>query len=228
MDTIEINAPSIQQHNAQFAREAQIVREVDRILRLQRFPFERVWVDLRFDYGISDHSTSKAVLMQINGEVHGTIEIRFQGLYIWHDFATFFNEVVPHEMAHALMEVRLAEKGQKIDKPHDEDWMDLVLEINPEVEPVAKVKGEFDERIVKLQKGGMACACECGGIDGFEVFPNTPSANVKLRNEDLMCSTCNSAYAKVQQEQWPEAIHSALKFYEGVLAIKVYHAPLSR
>lgn len=227
MDTIEISAPTIQQHNAQYAREGEIVREVDRILRLRLFPCERVWVDVRFDYGMAEHSASKVTLMQINGEVHGTAEIRFQGLFVWQDFNTFFHEVIPHELAHVLMEVRSAERGTTPEKGHSDEWIDLVLDINADAEPAAKVKGEFDDRAIKLNKGGIACECDCDDLSAFVVVANTPSSAMKLRNEELSCTECHSAYRRVQGEL-PAEIASSLKFYESVMAMKVHHALLSR
>ena len=158
MDILEIETRTIKQHNAQINREAEIVREVDRLLLLKLFPSQRIWVDVRFDYGMADHSASKVTLLEINGDQHGIAEIRFQGLFIWQDFATFFKEVIPHEIAHVLLEVRCAERGMSVEQAHGDEWVDQVLDLNPDAEPAAKVKGEFDERPIKLQKGGIACA----------------------------------------------------------------------
>lgn len=228
METIEINAPSIQQHNAQFSREAEIVREIDRILRLHLFPSDRIWIDVRFDYGMADHSSSKAELLSINGEIHGTVEIKLQGIYLWQDFQVFISEVIPHELAHVLIEVDCAMRGTKVEKPHDEAWCEKLSQIDPEVEPASKVKGEFDERPVRAGKGGVVCACECGGVDAVSVFPNTPATAVKLRNQELECTQCNSAYARLKPEEWPDEIRSAFKFYEGVVEVKIHNSPLTR
>lgn len=228
MDIKEISAPTVQQHNAQTSREAEVVREVDRILRLRLFPSERVWVDVRFDYGMAEHSASKIALLQINGELHGTAEIRFQGLFIWQDFATFFAEVIPHELAHVLMELRWAERGVSPEKGHSDEWVELVLDINQDAEPAAKVKGEFDDRPIKLQKGGIACECDCDDLSAFVVLSNTPSTLMKMKNDDLCCSECHSAYRRVAKDSWPVEISAALKFYEGMMGLKTHHAPLSR
>lgn len=228
MDIRKVTAPSIKQHNAQSSREAEIVREIDRILRLQSFPLERVWVDVRFDYSMAEHSASKVSLLQINGELHGTAEIRLQGLFIWQDFATFMHEVIPHELAHVLLELRWAEKGQAPEKGHGDEWTDTVLDINPDAEPAAKVKGNFDDRPIKLQKGGIACECDCDDLDAFVVVANTPASVMKLKGEVHTCSECQSAYRRVTNSSWPNEISIALKFYEGVMACKVHHPLLSR
>ncbi|NVL48609.1 hypothetical protein F2S72_01185 [Pseudomonas syringae pv. actinidiae] len=228
MDIIKIETKTIKQHNAQINREAEIVREVDRILRLRLFPSNRVWVDVRFDYGMADHSASKVTLLEIDGKQHGIAEIRFQGLFIWQDFSMFFNEVIPHEIAHVLLELRCAERGISVEKAHGDDWVEMVLDLNPDAEPAAKVKGEFDDRPIKLQKGGIACECDCDDLSAFVVVPNTPTTVMKLKGEDLTCQECHSAYRKISKEQLPQELRAALSFYEGVMGLKVHHAQLSR
>lgn len=228
MDTIEIDATTIKQHNAQINREAEIVREVDRILRLRLFPWQRVWVDVRFDYGMADHSASKLTLLEINGEQHGIAEIRFQGLFIWQDFATFFKEVIPHEIAHVLLELRCAERGVTLEKAHGDEWVDLVLDLHPDAEPAAKVKGEFDERPIKLHKGGIPCECDCDDLTAFVVMANTPTTVMKLKNEDVCCQGCHSAYRRISKEKLPPELIAALTFYDGVMGFKIHHPQLSR
>ena len=228
MDILEIETRTIKQHNAQINREAEIVREVDRLLLLKLFPSQRIWVDVRFDYGMADHSASKVTLLEINGDQHGIAEIRFQGLFIWQDFATFFKEVIPHEIAHVLLEVRCAERGMSVEQAHGDEWVDQVLDLNPDAEPAAKVKGEFDERPIKLQKGGIACECDCDDLSAYVVLANTPTTLMKLKNEDLSCKECHSAYRRISKEQLPAELVAALTFYEGVMGSKVHHAQLSR
>lgn len=228
MDTIEIATNTIKQHNAQINREAEIVREVDRLLRLRLFPSNRVWVDVRFDYGMADHSASKVTLLEINGEQHGIAEIRFQGLFLWQDFSTFFNEVIPHEIAHVLLELRCAERGVSAEKGHGDDWVELVLDLYPDAEPAAKVKGEFDDRPIKLHKGGISCECDCDDLSAFVVVANTPTTIMKLKKEELTCPECHSAYRRISKEQLPSELVAALNFYDGVMGFKVHHAQLSR
>lgn len=228
MEIKSLTVSAIQQHNAQAARQAEIVKEIDRMLKLMSFPYERVWVDVRFDYQISEHSMSKIKLMQINGEHHGVVEIKLQSLFIWQDFEAFFNEVIPHEIAHVIQDLRRAQSGLEASKGHDEEWMDLVLEMNPDVEPAAKVKGEFDDRPVKLHKGGIGCVCDCGDLESFAAFSNTNTTIMKLKNEDLTCQFCGSAYTRVSQDQWPEEIVKAMAFFRVVQDEQLQHPVLSR
>jgi predicted SprT family Zn-dependent metalloprotease len=228
METKSFTATAIQQHNAQTDRQAEIVKEIDRMLRLMSFPYERVWVDVRFDYTMTDHSASKMKLLSINGEHHGVVEIRLQPLFIWQDFETFFNEVIPHELAHVIQELRAALEGRDSPKGHDDEWMDLVMEMNPDIEPSAKVKGWFDDRPIKLHKGAIPCACDCDDMDAFAVFANTNATVVKLKNDELSCQFCLSPYRRIGNELWPAEIIKAMEFYRYVQAEQVQHPALSR
>lgn len=146
MDTTDLTFDHIEQHNAEYAREVQLAKEISRLLKAQKFPDDRIWVDLRFDYSMTDHSSSSVELINISGEVHGIAVLRFQGLFLYQDFASMFEEVVPHELAHILQAIQAKESGQEITKPHEEDWQDLVAELAPNATPLAKVKGLFDDR----------------------------------------------------------------------------------
>tara|TARA_R110001606_G_scaffold398765_2_gene578829 strand:- start:86217 stop:86903 length:687 start_codon:yes stop_codon:yes gene_type:complete len=228
MDIRTLDAPAIHQHNCQTAREVEVALEVDRLLRLLEFPFESTWVDLRFDPLLAEHSASKVTAMAINGDVHGVAEIRLQPLFLFHDFRTFFEEVIPHEVAHVVLSARRICDGSDNSKPHDDEWVELVSEINPDCEPAAKVKGEFDDRPIKIHKGGLVCTCDCCDLDSIAVFPNTASTAQKLKSEELACSHCFSPYRKTPQEDWPAELKPCLAFYQQLIDFKAIHPILSR
>jgi predicted SprT family Zn-dependent metalloprotease len=228
MDTTDLTFDHIEQHNAEYAREVQLAKEVSRLLKMQKFPDDRIWVDLRFDYSMPDHSASSLELIKISGEVHGVAVIRFQGLFLYQDFASMFEEVVPHELAHVLQAIQAKELDQEILKPHEEDWQDLVGELAPNATPIAKVKGLFDDRPIKLLKGNIGTICECGDDDAFAVFADTPTVSIKLKNEELNCTSCKFPYVRADRPQWPEKVLREMKFLEGVKAEKLHHAPLQR
>lgn len=228
METTDLTFDHIEQHNAEYAREVQLAKEVSRLLKLQKFPDDRIWVDLRFDYSMPDHSASALELIKISGEVHGIAVIRFQGLFLYQDFTSMFEEVVPHELAHVLQAIQAKENGQEISKPHEEEWQDIVAKLAPDSTPSAKVKGLFDDRPIKLLKGQTATACECGDDDAFAVFADTPAVSSKLGNEELTCTSCKFPYARIERSQWPEKILREMKFLEGVKAVKLHHPQLQR
>jgi predicted SprT family Zn-dependent metalloprotease len=229
MDTTDLDFDHIEQHNAQYAREVQLAKEVSRLLKSQKFPDNRIWVDLRFDYSMPDHSASSVELINISGEVHGVAVLRFQGLFLYQDFKAMFEEVVPHEVAHILQEIKAKENNTVISKPHEQDWQDMVEDLSPEATPSAKVKGQFDDRAIKLLKGGIATTCECGDDEAFAVFADTPGVSAKLHEEELTCTTCKFAYVRTNdRSKWPEKVLRDMKFLEGVKAVKLHHAQLQR
>lgn len=228
MDNTDLIFDHIEQHNAEYAREVQLAKEVSRLLKMQKFPDDRIWVDLRFDYSMTDHSASSLELIKISGEVHGIAVLRFQGMFLYQDFDSMFNEVVPHELAHVLQGIQAKESGQEIEKPHEVEWQDLVSELSPDATPLAKVKGLFDDRAIKLLKGNIGTVCECGGEEAFAVFADSPTVSIKLKNEELTCSTCKFPYVRTDRSTWPEKILDEMKFLEGVKAVKLHHPQLQR
>ncbi|WGK63364.1 hypothetical protein QAO71_17635 (plasmid) [Halopseudomonas sp. SMJS2] len=218
----------IEQHNAEYPREIQIAKEVSRLLKSVQFPDDRVWVDLRFDYSMSDHSSSSLDLMRISGDLHGIAVVKINGLYLHQDFISTFNEVVPHELAHIIHELNCKDSDLDPGKKHSEDWEDIAAQLSPEANPCSKVKGLFDDRASKILKGGVCVECECGDEDAFAVFPNSVATASKLRTEDLLCKQCTFPYVRVTKEKWPDKVKADIGFLEGVRAIKFHHQHLQR
>lgn len=228
MDKTSLTFDLLEQHNAEYPREVQIARELSRLLKTVSFPDDRIWIDLRFDYSMAEPSASSVDLIRISGEVHGVAIIKFHGLYLHQDFTTMFAEALPHELAHVLHAIQAKETEAEISKPHDETWQELVGQLSPDASPTARIKGLFDDRAVRMLKGGVGVECECGDEDAFAVLPDTPSTAVKLRNEELTCTTCRFPYQRVDAERLPEKVRAELKFLEGVRAVKLHHAQLQR
>ncbi|MBF3053096.1 hypothetical protein HKW90_01570 [Pseudomonas aeruginosa] len=223
------NFTRIKQHNAEYPRELYVAKEVNRLLASVDFPAERVWLDLRFDPSITDPTSSTTDLMMISGEAHGIAVLRIQPLYLHQDMETIVNEAVPHELAHILHALDAKQKDEEIAKAHDEDWQEWLFTLAPDATPSAKVKGNFDERSVKLSKGGLAVECECGGEDGIAVIADTTGSAQKLRDEELECTSCKFPYHRLTPgSELPERIAADLKFLEGIKCIKLHHPPLQR
>lgn len=232
MNTENLKFPLIKQHNAEFAREIHAAMEVSRLLQKANFPGGDVWIDLRFDYALSDHSSSSLDVMVIRGQPHGIVKLNLQALFLMQDFETMIQQVIPHELAHILHGVKAKLEGNEIQKPHDEGWSDLFLELidaaNTDIEPAAKVRGDFDDRAVRLSKNGILVECECGDEESFEVIADTASNSAKLRNEELKCSTCKFPYVRFQGVSIPDRIAADMKFLEKIKCIKLQHTHLQR
>lgn len=221
--------PNLRQHNAEYPREHYAARVVDRMLSQLKFPSQRVWVDLRFDYTLSEHSVSKVDVILISGEAHGTVELRLHGLYLLQDFEAMVREVIPHEIAHVFHELDARINDFKVSKPHDDQWQNIFFRLAPDYEPLAKVKGEFDDRAIRLSKGGLLVRCECGGEEEFNVIASTTANAAKLRNEELKCSDCRFAYVRAEQGyEIPAKVQEDLKLLEHLSLNKLHHPALTR
>lgn len=232
MNTENLKFPLIYQHNAEYAREIQAAREVSRLLQKSNFPGDDVWIDLRFDYSLSDHSSSSIDVMLIRGQPHGIVKLNLQALFLMQDFEVMIQQVIPHEIAHIVHGVRAKVEGYEVQKPHDETWADLFLDLigggHGEIEPAAKVKGDFDDRAVRLSKSGILVECECGDDESFDVIADTPGNSAKLRNEDLKCTTCKFPYVRFKGDTVPERIAADQQFLEKIKCIKLQHTHLQR
>lgn len=224
-----IKLPNIHQHNAEYPREIHAARVVDQMLAKIKFPSKRVWIDLRFDYQLSEHSVSKVDVIQISGEAHGTVELRYQGLFLMQDFKSMIEEVIPHELAHVIHEIDAKVNDFKVSKPHDDVWQSFFCKLAPNVEPVAKVKGEFDDRAVRLSRGGIPVRCECGDEEEFNVIADSTANAAKLRNEELRCTVCKYPYTRIDASYpIPERVQESLKTLELLRPIKLHHPNIQR
>ena len=229
MTTENLKFPLITQHNAEYPREIQAAKEVSRLLTKVDFPGQDVWVDLRFDYSLVEHSSSNVDVILIRGQPHGIVRINLQALYLMQDFESMLMEVIPHELAHVLHDVKAKVDGFTIDKVHDDAWQHLVFKLQPDSEPLPKVRGEFDDRAVRLSKGGILIQCECGEEESFAVVADTAGNSAKLRTEDHKCGTCKFPYHRVDgQTLLPQRIKDDLAFLEKIKCIKFQHPHLQR
>lgn len=228
--TIEsLTLPNIRQHNAEYPREVYAAKLVDQLLSRIKFPAHRVWVDLRFDYNLTEHSVSKVDVMQISGEAHGVVVLQYQGMYLMQDFKAMVEEVIPHEIAHVLHEIDARVNDFKVSKPHDGVWEDFLFRLNPDATPSARVDGNFDDRAIRLIRGGIAVRCECGGDEEFAVIADSTANSAKLRNEELKCGQCKFPYVRIEPGYpIPDRVQTDQLALEKLKAIKLYHPALQR
>lgn len=230
MSTENLKFPHITQHNAQFPREVYAAREVSRLLQLVNFPGKDVWVDLRFDYALSDHSASSLEVILVRGEPHGIVKLSLHGLFLVQDFEAMIREVIPHEVAHVLDGVQARREDREVQKPHGEPWIEIFERLTRgdiDVEPLPKVKGNFDDRAVRLAKNGILVQCECGDDDSFQVVPGTNSNIAKLQSEELKCTDCKFPYVRFVGDV-PECITKTKQFLEKIQCHKIQHTHLHR
>lgn len=230
MSTENLKFPHITQHNAQFPREVYAAREVSRLFELVNFPSKDVWVDLRFDYTLADHSSSSLDVILVCGEPHGIVKLCLHGLFLVQDFEAMIREVIPHEIAHVLDGVQARREGREVQKPHGEPWIAIFERLTRgdiDVEPLPKVKGNFDDRAVRLAKNGILVQCECGDEESYQVFPGTTTNVAKLQAEELKCTACKFPYVRFVGAD-PECIANTKQFLEKIQCHKIQHTHLHR
>lgn len=218
----------VNQSNAEFERERIIQRRVESLLQGAKFPLDRIWVDLRFDWLMLEHSASAYELYRVAGEVHGVVRITFNGLFLMQDMEAMASEVVPHELAHVLQAVAAKERDEVVAKPHDEAWMEFFYGLAPDQDAAAKVKGSFDTRAIRLAKGGIAALCECGGDEAWDVFSSNPASQSKLKNGEQECKLCGCAYVIQDSGALPESIRNEIRVLEFIKCNKQHHTILRR
>lgn len=231
MNTENLKFPLITQHNAEYPREIHAAKEISRLLQKANFPGDDVWIDLRFDYALSDHSTSSIDVMLIRGAPHGIVKISLQGLFLMQDFEVMITQVIPHELAHVLHGVGAKVSGVEIQKPHDETWVgffDQLTGNDHDIEASAKVRGDFDDRAIRLSRSAILVQCECGDAESYEVVADTTGNSAKLSNEELKCSTCKFPYVRVSRDSLPKRIADDQTFLEKIKCIKLQHTHLQR
>lgn len=221
---------SVTQSNAEFERERMIQRRVESLLESEKFPVDRIWLDLRFDWLMLDHSSSAYELYRVANEVHGVVRINFNGLFLMQDMEAMAAEVVPHELAHVLQAVEAKERDEVISKPHDDTWMEYFYRLAPDEDAAAKVKGSglFDTRAIRLVKGGILAQCECGTDQSWEVFSSTPASQIKLKNGDHECSHCGCPFVIQDSGEMPESIRNEIRILEHLKCNKLHLAILRR
>ena len=220
---------NIHQHNAEYPREMFAVREVNRLLKTIKFPGQRIWMDVRFDYTLAEPTASSVDVMPISGEAHGQVALRIQGLFLTQDFKAMIEEALPHELAHIAHEIDARINNFKVQRPHDTAWQDFLLKMAPDATPGAKIQGDFDDRAIRLNRGGVGVICECGGDEAFSVIADSSANLAKLRNEELTCSTCKFPYTKtVEGFELPPRVKSAADFLESIKCTKLHHPHLQR
>lgn len=220
---------SVYQHNAQWARETHALKVVERLLERVRFPAQRVWVDLRFDYNLSEPAASSVDVIVSDGEAHGVVSLRLQGLFLMQDFQAMIDEAIPHELAHVCHEIDAKVNKFQVQKPHDADWQHFLKQLAPDATPSATIPGEFDDRAVKVLKGGIGVVCSCGGDEGFNVVAESAANAAKLRTRALLCKKCKYPYERSPDtESIPDKVKAEVKYLEEIKCLKLYHEPLKR
>lgn len=197
---------AIKASNAKSVLECHAVTLVRRYLAALQFPLDRIAVDVLFDYTMSTFASNNIDLKRLGNRTTGKIILKFNGLCLFQDTRAFFEDAIPHELAHVLDGIDTFENSVDVPKPHGEKWLSFLLRINSLSNQSVTCSENFDYRSIKMMNGGMPVRCICGGLEGFDVLPSTLKNQQDIKDNALICKSCESTFMVVDQSLVPEEI----------------------
>lgn len=204
----------IAEHNADHPYELQVCHEVARTLQSSAFPAKRIKVSIRFDPVLRSFSKHKPDLTMNGKRPEGTVELLYNSLFLMQDPVNFFNEVVPHELAHVLNGVSAYKSGLEVPE-HGHEWQDWLAKISSTASPSPSLPDtDFDDRAIILHSGGVLGVCACENDDRFHAYRNTGRKVGDLRKGDIECSRCGASVQLTELSEMPQKIRADLEYIQ--------------
>jgi predicted SprT family Zn-dependent metalloprotease len=193
--------------NADHPLEHEVVRVTKGYLDKMQWPFERLPV--RIQFGIRTVPSQSLVTAELsNGRLRGKVSIFYNYLYLLQRESLFITEIVPHEVAHVLATAESLRNGTKI-KEHGPEWQRWLMSLSINATPRASGPGDiFDDRAIRLFRGGIPVKCQCVGEDGFNVLP--PSSEQKVH--ETTCGRCDTAYSRTGRDSMTPEVAAAYEY----------------
>lgn len=197
-----------------FPLEHEVVRLVDRYLSTNGWNLARIPCFVEFGVRIRTPSDHELRLQGADGQGVPVGQLR-----LWYNFAylhqrpgEFLYDIVAHQCAHVLTEYEAARDGREV-ALHGEEWASWLARLSFQARPEASGPGAiFDDRAIRLQKGGLPGRCRCEGIAGFRVL-----ASVRRSGSDDSCPDCRTAPRPVTPEDVPTSIAEEIRFIQRTL-----------
>lgn len=187
--------------NADHPLEHEAARLTRAYLEKMSWPFDRMPVRIQFGVRtVSSQSMLNASL--VDGRLHGKASLFFNYLYLLQQEGPFLENVVPHEVAHILASAEAQRKGVEI-KEHGPEWQRWLMSLSINATPKSTGPGAiFDDRAIRLFKGGIPVHCQCEGDARFNVLPSTAEAKLGA----LSCDLCESLFVRTGRDEAPASI----------------------
>lgn len=199
-------------NNADHPRERHVMLLVEEMISIARFPLTRIRLSVEFSAILSDFASHKLNVELRNGRPHGNVSVTYNTLFLMQDPVTFFREVVPHQIAHVLNDVSALRTDQKV-LEHGLEWQEWLAVIAETATPSTTYPDAgFDDRAIKLHKGGVLCRCACQGDIAFNVVPNTGPQLSRLKQGSRKCKRCDDVFLICDLSETPPAIKQSLEF----------------
>jgi predicted SprT family Zn-dependent metalloprotease len=194
-------------HNADHPLEDEVARVVRRYFENMNWPFERLPIGIDFK-ARTTASDSRIVDYELRDVLlHGKVRIYFNFIFLLQNESAFIRHIVPHEVAHVFAQAESYRRGITI-KEHGPEWQKWLATISADAIQAAKGPGDiFDDRSIRLFKGGTPIRCSCPGNDGYKVIAQSSEA----RLSEVVCPKCEVGYAKTGRDDAPPEV---MCFYE--------------
>lgn len=186
-------------HNADHPLEEEVARVAQRYFENMSWPFDRLPISLDFkarttpsDSRIVDHELRDVLL-------YGKVRLYYNYIFLIQNESAFIRHIVPHEIAHVFANAESLRRGTTI-KEHGPEWQKWLATLSAEAIQAAKGPGDiFDDRAIRLFKGGVPIRCSCEGSQGFKVI----AQSAESRLAEAVCLICESGYAKTGRDDAP-------------------------
>lgn len=197
--------------NPRHPLEGEVADTTRRLLEREKFPFDRLRVEVKFGVWaklFSDHDLKRVKV--VDRQAQGTVELRYNGLYLVQRPDAFLSMVVPHENAHLFTELTARVKGVDVEK-HGKEWREAFGRLSTAApQEHASLNALFDDRAIKLLNGYLHARCSCQGPSGFHCV--APTHRGKVESGEKVCTRCKAAYKLVPSTETPTEVKSALDY----------------
>ncbi len=191
--------------------EKEVCALTKQIFKDNQWPFERLSVSVQFGLWVSLASKHDINFRLNQGTLIGECVIYYNYLYLIQKPKLFFTEVIPHEIAHILSKAEAIKREKSIEL-HGNEWKRWVIKINPNMSPKANWSaGTFDDRPLRLFKGGVPFRCECDIEHAVDIFINNNTEKAAAK----VCSRCNHGFVKASYDDIPKIVIEAKEYIKN-------------
>lgn len=192
--------------------ENELVRLVDRYLARAAWPLRGYPCRIEFEARPNVPSRHELTSAGVNGrgEHVGHARLIFNFVHLYQLPGPFLTDIVPHEVAHLISQLQGIKSGIPIEM-HGKEWREWLAKLSHRAEPKASAgTGLFDDRSIRLYKGGLLGRCQCEGPAGFMVVS-------KRQQKEQGCGACKSSVRLVPLESAPAALRDEVDFIRNYL-----------
>jgi len=172
------------------------------LLHQHNWPFERISVRIIFGLWVQCPSKNELNIQFEENLLHGKCQLYFNYLHLLQNPRLFIEEVIPHELAH-IFSLAEAKRKKNTIRQHGKEWRHWLFKMNPECSAKPGVLDtSFDDRPIRLYKGGAIFKCKCEGEEAIQIFSSADSESAAAK----VCKLCHHGFVKAANDELPELV----------------------